>query len=223
LSIPKIQTSLGKSATNYLRTTFNVDIKIEKVNLAFLGDVQLNEIFIRDHHSDTLVYAKNLTTSIFSYRKIIKNKLEFGQIALDDFILNIKTYENEEDDALTVFVDKFDDGTESDKPSNFLLTATKLKLTNGYVSISDENLENDNPLFFKEITGETNNFKVAGPNVSTEIAALSFVENHNLKIENLSSDFTYTKSYMSFKNTTVKTKTSSILADINFTYDRADF
>ena len=75
MSIPKVQTSLGKSATNYLRTTFNVDINIEKVNLAFLGDVQLNEIFIRDHHLDTLIYAKNLTTSIFSYRNIINNKL----------------------------------------------------------------------------------------------------------------------------------------------------
>ena len=70
-----MQSRLGKSATNYLRKEFNVDINIEKVNLAFLGDVQLNEIFIRDHHLDTLIYAKNLTTSIFSYRNIINNKL----------------------------------------------------------------------------------------------------------------------------------------------------
>ncbi|GGK56568.1 MULTISPECIES: translocation/assembly module TamB domain-containing protein [Flavobacteriaceae] len=218
-----MQTSLGKSATNYLRKEFNVDINIEKVNLAFLGDVQLNSIFIRDHHLDTLVYVDNLTTSIFSYKNIINNKLEFGQIALDDFVLNIKTYKDEDDDALTVFVDKFNDGNESDKPSGFLLTATKLKLVNGYVAISDENSENDNPLFFKNINGKTTNFKIAGPNVSTEITGLSFVENHNLKIENLSSDFTYTKSFMRFKNTSLKTKTSSVLADINFTYNREDF
>ncbi|MEX1383073.1 translocation/assembly module TamB, partial [Lutibacter sp.] len=223
MSIPKVQTSLGKTATNYLRKAFNVDINIEKVNLAFLGDVQLDEIFIRDHHSDTLVYAKNLTTSIFSYRNILNNKLEFGQISLEDFILNIKTYKNEEDDALTVFVDKFDDGTESDQPSDFLLTATKLKLKKGYVSISDENIENDNPLFFKNITGETENFKVAGPNVSTEIKNLSFIENHNLKVESLATDFTYTKSFMRFKNTELKTASSLILADIEFTYNREDF
>ena len=223
LSIPKVQTSLGKAATNYLRTTFEVDINVEKVNLAFLGNVKLNEIYIKDHHSDTLVYAKNLTTSIFSYRNILNNKLEFGKISLEDFILNIKTYKNEEDDALTVFVDKFDDGTESDKPSSFLLTATKLKLKNGYVSISDENIENDNPLFFKNITGETTNFRVAGPNVSTEIKDLSFIENHNLKVARLTSDFTYTKSFMRFKNTELKTASSLILADIEFTYNREDF
>jgi hypothetical protein len=218
-----VQTRLGKSATNYLRSEFNVDINIEKVNLAFLGDVKLKEVFIRDHHSDTLLYAKKLTTSIFSYRNILNNKLEFGQIALEDFILNIKTYKNEEDDALTVFVDKFDDGTVSDTPSNFLLTATKLKLKNGYVTIPDENIENDNPLFFKNITGETKNFKIAGPNVSTEIKDLSFIENHNLIVESLATDFTYTKSFMSFKNTELKTESSLILADINFTYDREDF
>jgi len=223
LSIPKVQTSLGKTATNYLRKEFNVDINVKKVNLAFLGNVHLNDIFIKDHHSDTLVYAKNLATSIFSYRNIINNKLEFGQISLTDFKLNIKTYKNEEDDALTVFADKFDDGTVSDKPSSFLLTATKLKLKNGYVTIIDENVVAENPLFFKNITGETINFKVAGPNVSTEIKNLSFIENHNLKIESLASDFTYTKSFMSFKNTELRTKTSQILADIKFTYNREDF
>ena len=223
LSIPKVQTSLGRAATNYLRDEFKVDINVEKVNLAFLGDVELNEIFIRDHHLDTLIYAKNLTTSIFSYKNILNNKLEFGQILLEDFTLNIKTYENETDDALTVFVDKFDDGSTNDKPSSFLLTATKLKLKNGYVTISDENVENENPLFFKSITGETKNFRIQGPNVSTEIKNFSFIENHNLKVESFTTDFTYTKSFMNFENTELKTKESSILADIKFTYDREDF
>lgn len=223
LSIPKVQTSLGRAATNYLRDEFKVDINVEKVNLAFLGDVELNEIFIKDHHLDTLIYAKNLTTSIFSYKNILNNKLEFGQILLEDFTLNIKTYENETDDALTVFVDKFDDGSTNDKPSSFLLTATKLKLKNGYVTISDENVENENPLFFKSITGETKNFRIQGPNVSTEIKNFSFIENHNLKVESFTTDFTYTKSFMNFENTELKTKESSILADIKFTYDREDF
>ncbi|WP_115880314.1 translocation/assembly module TamB domain-containing protein [Lutibacter oceani] len=218
-----MQTKLGKAATSYLRNSYNVDINVGKVDLAYLGDVKLKEVFIRDHHLDTLIYAENLSTSILSYRKILKNKLEFGQILLQDFILNIKTYENEKDDALTVFVDKFDDGTVSDKPSSFLMTADKLKLENGYVLISDENSENENPLFFNKIYGNGTNFKVAGPNVSVKIRGFSFVENHDLKVESLSSDFTYTKSFMNFENTALKTKSSKILADIKFTYDREDF
>jgi len=214
---------LGKVATNYLQSSFDVDINVGKVDLAYIGDVKLKEVFIRDHHLDTLIYAENLSTSILSYRNILKNKLAFGQISLEAFILNIKTYKNEEDDALTVYVDKFDDGTVSDKPSSFLMTADKLKLEKGFVAISDENIENENPLYFDEINGSATNFKVAGPNVSVEIRAMSFVENHGLKVESLSSDFTFTKSFMIFENTELNTKSSKILADIKFTYDREDF
>ena len=86
---------MGKVATNYLQSSFDVDINVGKVDLAYIGDVKLKEVFIRDHHLDTLIYAENLSTSILSYRNILKNKLAFGQISLEAFILNIKTYKNE--------------------------------------------------------------------------------------------------------------------------------
>jgi len=103
LSIPAIQTKLGKRATNYLHTEFDVDITIHKVDLSFLGNVKLKDVLIKNHHSDSLIYAQGLTTSIVSYRNIINNKLEFGKISLDNFILNLRTYEGEIDDALTIF------------------------------------------------------------------------------------------------------------------------
>ena len=153
LSIPSVQTKLGKKATNYLNNEFKVDINVNKVDLSFLGKVQLKEVFIKNHHTDTLVYIENLATSILSFKKLVDGKPEFGQISLDNFILNIRTYKGEVDDALTVFVDKFDDGTVSDKPSGFILTSTRLKLNKGYVEVVDDNFEDDEPVFFKEIKG----------------------------------------------------------------------
>ncbi|WP_111709324.1 translocation/assembly module TamB domain-containing protein [Lutibacter citreus] len=218
-----MQTSLGKAATNYLQKDFGVDINVSKVDLSFLGDVQLKEILIKDHHLDTLIYAENLQTSIFSYKNIINNKLEFGTISLEDFIFNIKTYKNENDDGLTVFVDKFDDGSTSTKPSTFLLTGTKLKLKNGFVEILDENDEDPKPIYFKNIIGSAEDFKVEGPNVSVKINNFSFVENHNLEVKHFSSKFTYTKEFMNFENTEIETASSKILTDLKFTYNREDF
>jgi TamB, inner membrane protein subunit of TAM complex len=223
LSIPAVQTKLGKKATNYLQKEFDVDIDVDKVDLSFFGKVQLKDVLIKNHHADSLIYAQNLTTSVFSYRNMMNNKLEFGQISLTNFILNIKTYKGERDDALTVFADKFDDGKVTDKPSSFLLTATNLKLKKGYVEIVDENRQNEKPLFFKNIHGKTKNFKIKGPNVYTIIEGLSFVENHSIEIKNLSSDFTYTKSFMNFLNTKLETENSSILIDLIFSYKREYF
>ena len=216
LSIPSVQTNLGKRATNYLQKEFDVAINVDKVDLSFIGNVHLKDVMIKNHHADTLIYVEDLTTSIFSYRNIINNKMEMGQVALDNFVLNINTYKGEVDDALTVFADKFDDGTGSEEPSGFLLTADNLKLNDGYVEIIDFNKENDTPLFFKKIKGNAKNFKIQGPNVEVVISKFSFIENHNLEVEKLSTVFSYSKTQMSFQETVLETATSSIETDILF-------
>ncbi len=223
LSIPAVQTNLGRKATNYLQKDFDVDIKIKKVDLSYLGSIKLKEILIRNHHTDTLIFVDNLSSSIFSYLNIVNNKMEFGDISLDDFKLNLRTYQGEIDDALTIFVDKFDDGTGDDTPSDFLLTSSELDFENGYVEIIDENRPEEKKLFFKNISGDVENFKLEGPNVYANINGISFVEDHNIVVEKLSTDFTYTKSYMRFLNTSLKTKTSTIHADISLDYKREDF
>ncbi|MDD3721424.1 MAG: translocation/assembly module TamB [Lutibacter sp.] len=223
LSLSSVQTRLGKIATDFLRKDFNVDITVERIDLSSLRNVELNEVLVRDHHADTLIYVQNLTTSILSYTNLINGKLNFGQFSLESFILNMKTYKGEEDDAFTMFINKFDDGTTPTKPSGFLLTSSRLKLKGGYFEIYDENIENSKPLFFKEITGSAKNFKIEGPNVYADINKLHFIENHNLEVQSLSSNFTYTKTEMNFLNTELVTDKSSLVADISFSYSREDF
>jgi hypothetical protein len=223
LSLSSVQTRLGKMATDFLRKDYNVDINVKRVDLSFLGNVELNEVLIKDHHSDTLVYVQNLTTSILSYSNLINGKLNFGQFSLEKFILNMKTYKGEEDDAFTMFINKFDDGTTPTKPSGFLLTSSRLKLKDGYVEIFDENAENSKALFFKDIDGSAKNFKIDGPNVYADINKLHFIENHNVEVQSLSSNFTYTKTAMNFLNTELVTDKSSMVADIKFSFNREDF
>ena len=220
LSLPFVQTKLGNSATSYLQKEFDVDINLEKVDLSILGNVQFKNVFIKDHHGDTLIYAGNLKSSLYSFKKILNNKLEFGDILMDNFILNIKTYKNEEYDGLTVFVDKFSSEEDSDTPSNFKLTSDEIELKNGYVEILDENVEDQNPLFFDEINGIGEDFKIEGPNVTINIIGFSFLENHGIKAESFSSEFTYSLNSMSFLNTHLETETSTLDADIKFIYDR---
>ncbi len=220
LALPFVQTKLGKSATSYLQKEFDVDINLEKVDLSILGNVHIKEVLIKDHHADTLIYVKNLESSLYSFTNIMNNKLEFGAISLDDFILNIKTYKDEEDDALTIFADKFDDGKIREQPSTFKLSSDEIELNNGFVEIIDDNKENNRPLFFKNIKGRGEDFIIQGPNVNVSIIDFSFIENNEVEAESFSSDFSYTMEAMKFLNTTLETATSTLLANITFTYNR---
>lgn len=109
LSIPAVQTSLGKKATDTLNRDFGTNITIAKVGLQFNGDVELKDVYVEDHKQDTLFHIDELNTSILSFKKLYDNKLTFGDIDIYGLTFNLKTYKDEKDTNLDVFVAKFDD------------------------------------------------------------------------------------------------------------------
>ena len=74
LSTSYVQTKLAKYATNSINEDFGTDLLIQKVDLSFLGTVQLKGIEIRDHHKDTLIFVNKLSTSLLNAKKILDGK-----------------------------------------------------------------------------------------------------------------------------------------------------
>ena len=66
--------------------------------------------------------------------------------------------------------------------------------------------------------GSLQDFSIIGPNVAIKIRGLYFTDNRGLKITNLTTDFTYSKTQMKFYNTTIQTKSSTIKTEIDFNY-----
>ena len=120
LSIPPVQTALGKYATNRINEDYGTNINIGKIGLQFNGDVELKEIYIEDHRQDTLIAISELNTSILNYGNLSAGKLNFGDIDIYDLIFYVKTYAGESDTNLDVFVAKFDDDQPKKEKSDFL-------------------------------------------------------------------------------------------------------
>ena len=74
-SIPGVQTRLARSLTKNLKKSYNTNIVIKRVDLSFLGSVRLKGVEIRDHHNDTLIFVKKLSTSLLNAKKVIDNKV----------------------------------------------------------------------------------------------------------------------------------------------------
>ena len=103
LSLPFVQTQLGKVATNSLNEEFGTDIRIGRVAISPFLTVKLGDVLVRDHHKDTLFYIKRLNTSILNFKKLYDNGHPYlGDVSLHGLDARIVQYKNEDETNLDI-------------------------------------------------------------------------------------------------------------------------
>ncbi|WP_241780984.1 translocation/assembly module TamB domain-containing protein [Cochleicola gelatinilyticus] len=211
-----MQTYVANRVTKDLNETYGTNINIHRLGLNWKGEVDIREVYIADHHDDTLIYSKELQTNILSFQNLIKGDLGFGNIALSNAKLYVKTYKDEEDDNLYIFSEKFNTGKQSSTP--FTLFSNDVILRESHVKITDENL--DTPVIFDltNVNAIADNFKITGPDVFANIKELSLNADRGFSIKNLKSDFSYTTEAISLKELTLESEDSEINGEVIMTY-----
>ncbi|WP_242004795.1 translocation/assembly module TamB domain-containing protein [Flavobacterium cheniae] len=213
---------MGKYATDSLNKSFGTNISIGKVAITPFGSVKLGEVLVLDHHQDTLFYIKKLNTSILSFKKIY----DPGHPYMKDVILNgldarIVNYKGEKYTNLDKFIEAFDDGSPSS--GKFRMKANKMTVFNSRFQYIDHNLKTPKMLDFTQLNGEIKDFFIKGANVTTYIEKLSFKDHRGLVVENITSDFTYTKKNILLDGLSMKTPESEMKGRVELKYDRKDF
>lgn len=224
LSIPAVQSKLAQKVTTYINKEFNTNIVVKKIDLSFLGSVDLKGVEIRDHHKDTLIFVKSLKTSLLNAKRILDNKVDLGDVTLSDAHFYMKIYKGEKDDNLAVFIDSFEGDKPKEKTTPFILKTANIYLDNLTYKFFNEN--KNNPLQFaaNNTGGNIQNFEVNGPDINATIRGLYFTENRGINVIKMDCDFKYTTTSMVFKNTVIKTDNeTNLVADILFKYNRKDF
>jgi len=218
LSIPSVQTFVANKITTKVNNEFGTSIHIKRLGLNWKGEVDLREVYIEDHHNDTLIYAKSLQTNILSVANLIEGDLNFGFVDLDLAKFYLKVYKGEDEQNINVFADKFNtDEPKSDKP--FKLSIEEIKIVNSKVKIIDENLEKPEIFILSTINIDTRNLNIEGANVSTDIKQLSLKAKRGFEIKNLSSNFSYSLTDLALNNLNLLSKESTIKGDFSLSYD----
>ncbi|WP_442267140.1 translocation/assembly module TamB domain-containing protein [Tenacibaculum sp. ZS6-P6] len=215
---------MAKIATKRINDDFKTNIVIKRIDLSLLGNVQLKDIEIRDHHNDTLIFVKNLKTSLQNAKKIVDNKVDLSDVSLSGAYFYMKKYKGEEEDNLAVFIESFEEDDDQVKSENpFTLKAKNIYLENLNFKVSDENNKEQTQYAAYNAGGNIQDFKVVGPDVYANIRGLYLIDNRGINVTNVTTDFFYSKTKMDFNNTTIKTDNGSFLkTDIVFNYKRKD-
>jgi hypothetical protein len=221
LSLPVVQTEIGKYVTDMLRKEYKADINVEQVSVSIFGGVKLKKVLVRDYRKDILFSVKSIKTNVLSFQKLYYGDLLFGEIRIDSLYFNLKTYKGEKDSNIEKFIALFDSGKLS--TSKFLMKSKNVYISNSTFILTDENHSVPKDLDFKKLNVELSNFKIFGPEVTTNIMKMAFLDHHGLFVENLDGKFTYTLKHIKLEKLNIHTKESFLKGNVVLNYDRKDF
>lgn len=222
LSIPWVQTKIADYATTSINNDFGTDISIEKVDLSFLGTVRLKGVKIKDHHKDTLIFVDKLSTSILNVGSLGKGNFNLGSVALTDAYFYMKTYKNEEDSNLDVFVDAFENDAPKDSLNSFYLETDNIYLDNFNYKFENQNKETPIPFSASKTGGNIQNFIIDDSGIAAKLRGLYFIDNRTLEVVNLTTDFKYSDTGMIFNDFYLQTPKSRVESQITFSYNKGD-
>ena len=221
LSIPTVQTYIAKKVTTKLNKNFGTNINISRLGLNWKGEIDIKDVYIEDHHSDTLIYVKTLNTNLLSLKNLVEGDLYFGFIELNKAKFYIKTYKDEKSDNVSIFANKFN-STSPSSDKKFVLKANDIKFSDSNVKITNENLEQSEIFNLSFINIESEIFSIVGPNVNTTIKQLSLESQRGFDIKNLTGIFSYSLTSIFIKQLKLKTDDSFINGAIMMDYKNGE-
>lgn len=221
-SIPAVQTGVAKRLTESLNEKNDIHLSVGRVSFGYFGKVKLNDVYLEDDHGDTLIFAQSLKTSLLSISNLINNNPHLGNTFIDGMQMNMHKYKGAEKDNFSLFLDKLRKEPTTDS-TEFTLNVNKLEITNSHYSYVDDNLENPDVVVLDSLHIYTRNFNIEGNQIKANITSLSGNEKRGIRIDNLSTQFSYSPTHMQLDNAELQTPGSFIKAQIGFDYTLDEF
>lgn len=220
-SIPSVQTYIAKELTTNINHNYGTDIHIEKFKVGYNGRFKLDEVFIKDHKKDTLIYAHQLSSSLLDLINLDFSHLKFSTTEADSLVFKLTQYKDEDFSNLDYFIDQLDDTTSSPESST-IIEFERILMTDSRFEITNENLENPKALELNYLNLNVTDLVIDGPIVSLDLNRLSSVMGRGIVIEDMQAQFSYTLEEMQVKQLNLLTSNSHVKADVRMSYERED-
>lgn len=221
LSIPAVQTWVAAKASKDLKENLGVDIQINRLGLNWRGEVDIRDLYIADHHNDTLIYGKELKTNVRGLRNILNGSLQLRFIDLEGAKFYLKTYKGEDSDNLSVFIAKLEGDAESGGEDPFGILSRKVDIQDLNIKIINENLDKPEVFDFQDVNLTGSDFVIKGPIIAAQVKTLSFQIKDGMKVTQMQADFMLSDTNLTFKNLDLHTPESQLIGDVDLDFSKA--
>jgi hypothetical protein len=211
-----LQTYLTKKATTYLSDLLNTEVKVGGVDLELFRTFVLKEVFIRDLHKDTLIYAGELKLHVKNYN-LKKNNFRFKTIEISNTRFNLVQYKRESDLNFQFILDAFDTGdTSKNKSKAPSIWCSNFELKNvdfsyRYEKDTTPNFGiNFNDAHVRHVNGSFTNLAFVNDTLTAHIDNLTALEKSGFQLKRFTADVSFGSIFMVYKNLDFSTNKSHV-------------
>ena len=220
ISFPVVQTHMAHRLTQNINRNFQTEMRVEGVTIGFDGSVNLSSFFIADHHSDTLFYAKNFKTDLYSLRQWVNGNLFFSTTEFEDILFKITHYKGEENNALIQFTDKLLSHAEPQGKDPVFVRIDDLNILDGRFLMVDKN-SSDRPVQLKKISLSAYDFFVVNDGVEVVLKNLKFDSKDYGKVNLYETEFYYHPCAIDLRSFQLSTGESQLQGEISLLLPQA--
>jgi hypothetical protein len=215
LQSSRIQTDVANRVMKVVSENLNTTFSISKINISFLYRVRLDDVYLQDLSGDTLLYANSITAGI-RYIRPVRKKISIGSIDIDNAFVSL-AIDSAYNLNLNYIIDKLN-GNGNGKGgwdvrfNNVKLRHSRFSLKNYYYQPVGFGM-NYSDIRVYDLEADIKQFNPSKDSLSFYIKMLRLKERGGFILDKLSSRFSQSKSFLSFREIAIKTPNSSIEGD----------
>ena len=199
------QTKITERVISLYKNDINIDYDTFEMDI--FGETNIENLLIKDHHNDTIIYAKELSVLKTPFFELFENKINPNRINLIGLKIKVVKYLNEPKNSFLSLVDRVKNNN-----NNFLFFSNLFRVKNGTFTYLDQNDKKGTPFVVNDFSFVSDNLNFSKKLISFKIDSLSISSKEKLlNIHYFKLDFNYesnkiTVDNFEFKNQLVEIK-----------------
>lgn len=218
---PAVQTAIAKNYLNSLAEKLNTNISVGSVDVEFLNDVVIHELYVEDEHEDTLLYLSSLRVSIdeFSFKQ---KRVYLGKTTLSNVYFNLQKYASDTTNSLHFIVDYFTPKDIDSTKSEWDFRLKEVVINNGRFNYDNAHFKKDSigidfdHIAITELNTALNEIEFIPQGVNCDINEMSFVEQSGFQVDTMSTFFNISPKGIMSEHLKLKTPNSKINGNVLF-------
>ena len=204
------QSALNSWVKNKLINDFDVDLSINSFFMNPVGMSSFEDLLIKDHKNDTLIFVNHLQIESRHFGGLINNDIYLGEVTVDSFLLNHVKYRDENLSNLDVFLEKFNTA----RGAKF--SASQVKLNESKLQFLDENDIDSTYQIISNLNANLIDISSKSADFSVVIEDMSlFVEDYGLDVIRSNASFSIASGAAKLEKLNVITPNSQLIADLS--------